>query len=57
MVDDAVFERIKMKCMEFYRLSHHDKSHVERVYNLALRIAEGERENVDVDVLKAAVAS
>jgi uncharacterized protein len=53
--DDTLFERITMRSMEFYRLSHHDKSHVERVYSLALRIAEGERKNVDLDVLKAAV--
>jgi hypothetical protein len=46
---------IKGRCEGFYRLSHHDKSHVERVYRLALRIAEGEGGYVDLDVIKAAV--
>ncbi|MEM3507486.1 MAG: HD domain-containing protein [Candidatus Bathyarchaeia archaeon] len=55
MIDNTLFKRIKKESMEFYRLSHHDKFHVERVYNLALQIAKGEVENVDADVLKAAV--
>jgi len=53
MVDDSVFEKIRSRSEEFFRLSHHDKSHVERVYNLALRIAKEER--ADMDVVKAAV--
>jgi len=53
MLDDSVFEQIKKRSEEFFRLSHHDKSHVERVYNLAVRIAE--EENADLDVVKAAV--
>jgi len=53
MWDNSVFERIKNKSEEFFRLSHHDKSHVERVYNLAMRIAKKER--ADLDVVKAAV--
>jgi len=53
LLNDAVFEIIKTRSEEFFRLSHHDKSHVERVYNLAVRIAE--EENADLDVVKAAV--
>jgi len=53
MLDNSVFEKIKEKSEEFFRLSHHDKSHVERVYNLAVRIAK--QENADLDVVKAAV--
>jgi uncharacterized protein len=55
MLDDKLFEEIKGRCEEFYRLSHHDKSHVERVYNMAFRIAEEEGADVDLDVIKAAV--
>ncbi|MGQ9565055.1 MAG: HD domain-containing protein [Candidatus Bathyarchaeales archaeon] len=53
MLDDVFFEKLKKNSEKFFRLSHHDKSHVERVYNLALRIAR--EENADVDVVKAAV--
>ena len=52
MLDDSVFEEMKVRSEEFFRLSHHDKSHVERVYNLAVRIAK--EENADLDVVKAA---
>ena len=53
MPDDSVFEKIKNRSEEFLRVSHHDKSHADRVYNLAVRIAKEER--ADVDVVKAAV--
>ena len=52
MLDDSVFEEIRKKSEEFFRHSHHDKSHVERVYNLAVRIAE--KEHADLDVVRAA---
>jgi len=53
MLDESVSEKIKKRSEEFFRLSHHDKSHVERVYNLAVRISK--EENADLDVVKAAV--
>jgi len=53
MLDDSVFEEIENRSREFLRHSHHDKSHVDRVYNLALRIAESER--ADLDLVKASV--
>ena len=53
MMNDSVFEQIKERSQEFFKHSHHDKSHVERVYNLAVRIAK--EENADLDVVKAAV--
>ena len=52
MLSDSVFEKIRKRSEEFLRHSHHSKSHVERVYNLALRIAK--EENADLDVVKAA---
>ncbi|MGB9728706.1 MAG: HD domain-containing protein [Thermoprotei archaeon] len=54
MSNDELFEKIKRKSEEFYKYSHHDKFHVERVYNLALRIAKEEDSNVDLEVIKAA---
>jgi uncharacterized protein len=53
MLDSYVFEKIKERSEEFFKHSHHSKSHVERVYNLAVRIAK--EENADLDVVKAAV--
>lgn len=52
MLPDSIFEKIKDRSKQFLKLSHHDRSHVERVYNLAVRIAE--EENGDLDVVKAA---
>jgi len=52
VLSDSVFEKIRKRSEEFLRHSHHSKSHVERVYNLALRIAK--EENADLDVVKAA---
>lgn len=53
MLNDSVFEQIEKRSLEFFSLSHHDWSHVQRVYNLAVRIAESE--GADLDVVKAAV--
>ena len=52
MLDDFIFEKMRDRSEGFFELSHHDKSHVERVYNLAVRIAK--EENADLDVVKAA---
>jgi len=52
-LDDFVFEEIKNRSLDFLRHSHHDRSHVERVYNLAVRIAK--EEGADLDVVRAAV--
>jgi len=51
---EGVFEAIKREAEAYYRHSHHDRSHVERVYKLALRIAEEVGQPVDLDVLRAA---
>jgi len=51
-MDNDIFGKIKKEAEKFFRLSHHDRFHTERVYNLAVRIAEDE--NADVDVVKAA---
>jgi len=52
MVDDSIFNSIRKRSEEFLRHSHHNKAHVERVYNLAVRM--GVDENADLDVIKAA---
>ena len=51
-MDSDIFGKIKKKAETFFSLSHHDRFHTERVYNLAVRIAE--EEHADVDVVKAA---
>jgi uncharacterized protein len=51
-MDNDIFEKIKKRTEKFFSLSHHDRFHTERVYNLAVRIAE--EENADLDVVKAA---
>jgi len=52
MIDDTVFNSIRRKSEEFLRYSHHSMAHVERVYNLAVRM--GVEEDADLDVIKAA---
>jgi uncharacterized protein len=51
MLDVSVFEKIKERSEVFFRHAHHSKHHVERVYSMAIRIAE--KENADLDVVKA----
>ena len=52
MLDDLVFQKIRDMSKEFFTLSHHDRSHTERVYHIAIRIAE--KEGGDLEVVKAA---
>lgn len=51
---DERFKRIIEEAMKFYKHSHHDASHVERVYNMSLRLAREIEQQVDLDVLRAA---
>ena len=51
---EEVFEAIRREAEPYYRHSHHDRFHVERVYKLALRIAGEVGQPVDLDVLRAA---
>jgi uncharacterized protein len=51
-MDSDVFTEIRKRAEKFFSLSHHDRFHTERVYNLAVRIAE--EEQADVAVVKAA---
>jgi uncharacterized protein len=53
MVDNSVFNEIRKQTAQYYKHSHHDRYHVERVYNLAIRIAQEEK--ADIDTVKAAV--
>jgi len=53
MLDDSIFAKIKQESDQYFRHSHHDKTHVQRVYNLGMRLAE--EEHADVDVVKASV--
>jgi uncharacterized protein len=53
MTENPVFEEIRKQTAQYYKHSHHDKYHIERVYNLALRIAHEEK--ADTDTIKAAV--
>ena len=54
MLDEGFFERLRRAAEPYYRGSHHDRWHVERVHKLALRIAREVGEAVDLDVLQAA---
>ncbi|MEM2941675.1 MAG: HD domain-containing protein [Thermoproteota archaeon] len=51
-LDNSFFERIRQRSEEFMIHVHHSKFHVNRVYNLAVRIAR--EEGADLDVVKAA---
>jgi uncharacterized protein len=52
MLDTSIIQKLKNRSEGFHRLSHHDKYHTERVYSLAVHIAE--KENADLDVVRAA---
>ena len=52
MVETPVFNEIKKRSAQYFKHSHHDKYHVERVYNLAIRLAQ--KEEADLDTVKAA---
>lgn len=55
MLSEEFFERLRKAVEPYYRHSHHDRDHVDRVYRLALKIASEVSEPVDLDVLRAAV--
>jgi len=53
-MEDQFFDNLREKVKTIMEKDgSHDFSHVERVYNLAMKIVEGEK--VDLDILKAAV--
>ena len=52
MVEKSVFNEIKKRSAPYFRYSHHDKYHIQRVYNLATRLAKEEK--ADLDAVKAA---
>lgn len=52
-MNDEFFERLKEMVLSYFEEgSGHGFDHVERVYNMALKISEGE--DVDIDVVRAA---
>lgn len=53
-MNDKFFNELKKKAQRFMESGgSHEFSHVERVYNLAIRIAKKEKE-IDMDIIKAA---
>jgi len=52
MVETSVFNEIRKRSAQYFKHSHHDKYHIERVYNLAVRLAKEEK--ADLDTVKAA---
>ena len=52
MVETPIFNEIKKRSTQYFKHSHHDKYHVERVYNLAIHLAR--KEIADLDTVKAA---
>jgi len=53
MTKNTVFNKIREQTAQYFKHSHHDKYHIERVYNLAIRLAQEEK--ADLDTVKAAV--
>jgi uncharacterized protein len=53
MPENPALEIIRKRSEEFLKHSHHSKSHVDRVYNMAVRI--GQEEGADLEIIKAAV--
>jgi len=53
-IDDKIIEEVKEKAKEFFMGASgcHDWSHVERVYNLAIKIAKNEK--ADIGIIKLA---
>ena len=51
-MESHILNRIRKKSTKFFKFSHHDRFHTERVYNLAIHI--GKKENADLTVLGAA---
>jgi uncharacterized protein len=53
MMDDEFFERLRGKVLPYFEDgSGHDFNHTDRVYNMVIKISEGE--GVDMDVVRAA---
>jgi|TARA_B100001964_G_C14241028_1_gene605044 uncharacterized protein len=54
MMDDEFFDKLREKIQPYYEDGgSHDFSHTERVYNMAIKISEGE--DVDMDIVRTAV--
>ncbi|MFH0711866.1 MAG: HD domain-containing protein [archaeon] len=54
MMDEEFFARLRKRVLPYFEIGDgHGFDHVERVYNLAMKISEGE--DVDMDVVRAAV--
>jgi uncharacterized protein len=52
MTETTIFNEIRKRSTRYYKHSHHDQHHVERVYNLAVHLAKEEK--ADLDVVRAA---
>ncbi len=52
MLNNSIIQKLKNKSKKFHSLSHHDKFHTKRVYNMGVRIAK--KEKADLEVVRAA---